>query len=149
MSDPFARTVTVDGVRGHGDNLLLALLAGLIAAIIGAAVWTAITVATNMHLGIVAIGVGALVGFAIRIAGNGTTIIYGILGALFTAASCISGEVLAVILQGTSASNDFWAVASHVNYSDLLTTIVSQASVMTYVIYGIGIFEGYKFAIRK
>jgi hypothetical protein len=52
-------------------KLLLGGLAGLAAAIIGAIVWAVLTVMTNYHqIGWMAVGVGALVGFALRI-GNG------------------------------------------------------------------------------
>jgi hypothetical protein len=73
MTEQFGTTVPLDGVRSRQGNLFLGILAGIIAAAIGAGVWMGITIATNMHLGLVAIAVGAFVGFAVRIAGNGTS----------------------------------------------------------------------------
>ncbi len=102
-----------------------------------------------MHLGLVAIAVGALVGYAVRVGGHGTTMIYGIIGAVYTLVACVVGEALAIICQGTSADISFWTVASQVNYSDLFSTIVSHTSAISAFIYAIGIYEGYKFAIRK
>ena len=45
------------------QNLSVAVLAGAVAALVGAAVWAAITVATNWQIGFMAIGIGFLVGF--------------------------------------------------------------------------------------
>jgi len=149
MSGYFGSTVPVDGVRGHGNSLILAFLAGLAAAVVGAGIWMGITVATGLHVGYVALGVGALVGFAVRFAGNGTHAGYGIIGATFTALGCIAGEVLAVIWESTSPQVSFPDAFAHVDLSLLITNIVTKADPITYLIYGIGIFEGYKLSIRR
>src|SRR5271163_1434415 len=96
MSDPFAKAATMDGVRG-GENLFLGILAGVVAAVIGAGIWMGITVATGYQVGYVALGIGALVGLASRYAGNGTSVVYGILGAILTFLSCLTGEAMAEI----------------------------------------------------
>src|SRR5258708_5169082 len=62
------------------QNLPLGILAGAGATIVGALIWMAITVATDMHIGIVAIGVGAAVGYAVRYAGKGVSKIFGYVG---------------------------------------------------------------------
>ena len=95
MTQPFAHDVTVDGVRGRGESLALGFLAGLIAAAVGAGLWMAVTVMLNVHVGYVALAVGVLVGFSIRMAGNGRSAVFGIIGALLTLAGCLGGEVLA------------------------------------------------------
>jgi hypothetical protein len=148
MSDQFARTVTMDGVRG-GENLFLGVLAGVIAAAVGAGIWMGITVATGFQVGYVALGIGALVGFAIRYAGNGTSVVYGILGAILTFLSCLTGQALAEIQSLTSAQVSFMDALKAVDLSALVTHIVTGSSPITYLIYGIGIFEGYKLSIRK
>jgi hypothetical protein len=149
MSDQFARAATMDGVRGRGENLFLGILAGVVAAIVGALIWMGITVATGYEVGYVAIGIGALVGMAIRFAGNGTSIIYGIMGALLTFLSCLTGETLAELQSLTSPQVSFMDVLSHSDLSALVTHIVTSASPITYIIYGIGIFEGFKLSVRK
>ena len=58
---------------------LVGALAGLVAAITGAIVWAILTVTTECQIGWMALGVGALVGFALRI-GNGGKL-FGIMGA--------------------------------------------------------------------
>jgi hypothetical protein len=52
-------------------KLLLGGFAGLAAAILGAIIWAVVTVTTKYQIGYMAIGVGALVGFALRIGKGG------------------------------------------------------------------------------
>jgi hypothetical protein len=149
MSQQFGKDVVWDGVRARGENLFLGILAGIFAAGVGALVWMGITVATGMHVGYVAIGVGALVGLAIRYAGNGRGMIYGIIGAVLTLAGCLGGDVLAVVQQSVSPERDFYNTLITLDLVQLITTIFSKMDPIMYLIYGIGIFEGYKLSIRK
>jgi len=139
----------MDGVRGEGENLVLGVLAGGLAAVIGAVIWMGITVATGWHVGYVALGVGALVGLAIRTAGNGTGFIFGAAGAVLTLLGCLGGEILATIQLATTPQRDFVSVLSSVNLVEMVKNIATQTDPIMYLIYAIGIFEGYKLSIRK
>ena len=139
----------MDGVRTHGSNFIVGLFGGIIAAIIGSAVWFGITVVTGMHVGYVALGVGALVGLSIRAAGNGRFFIFGVMGAVLTLLSCVTGEFLSTVQLATTPENDFYSVLTHVDWLDMVISLMTQNSPMMYLIYAIGIFEGYHFAIRK
>jgi hypothetical protein len=149
MSQQFAKDVTMDGVRGREENLLFGTLAGILAAAVGAAIWMGITLATNSHLGIVALGVGALVGLTVRFVGNGRGMLFGIIGAALTLFGCLGGEILTLIQQSSSAERDFYNTLITSDLTQLLTTIFNRMDPITYLIYGIGIFEGYKLSIRK
>ena len=149
MADQFAKDVTVDGVRGRGENFFLALLAGVIAAAVGAALWMGVDVGLNLQIGFVAIAIGALVGFAIRFAGNGRGVIYGILGAVLTLAGCLGGEILAILYRESTAQTSMLDLLKTTDLVQLTTTIFSKMDPIGYIIYGIGIFEGYKLSIAK
>lgn len=149
MSYPSSQGVTFDNSDGRGENLVLGILGGLVAAIVGAAIWMGITVATGMHIGFVALGVGALVGFAIRVAGHGSSMIFGICGAIFTFLSCLGGEIFAQLQAMTSPEHDFYDVLKNTDLVQLTGTIFSHTDPIMYLIYAIGIYEGYKFAMRK
>ena len=149
MSQQFASDVTMDGVRSRGENLLLGILAGIVAALVGAGIWMGITIATGMHVGYVALGVGALVGLAVRLAGNGRSMIFGIVGALLTLAGCLGGEILTVVQLATSAEHDFYDTLTTLDLIQTVTNIVTHMDPIMYLIYAIGIFEGYKLSIRK
>jgi phosphate/sulfate permease len=139
----------MDGVSGRGENLFLGLLAGILAALAGAGIWMGITIATGLHVGYVALGVGALVGLAIRIAGNGRSMIFGIIGALLTLAGCLGGEILTVVQLSSSAQHDFYNTLTTLDLTQTVTNIVTHMDPIMYLIYAIGIFEGYKLSIRK
>jgi hypothetical protein len=149
MSQQFGKDVAMDGVRGSGENLFLGILAGAIAAAIGAAIWMGITMATGVQFGLVALGVGALVGLAVRLVGNGTSMIFGVLGAILTLIGCLGGEILTRIQQESTPQHNFFATLNTVDLPQLLTTIFTQMGPVSYLIYGIGIYEGYKLSIRK
>jgi len=149
MSQQFAKEVAWDGVRGRGENVFVGFLAGLAAAAVGAAVWMWVTLATESHLGLVAIGVGALVGFAIRLAGNGQGLIYGLMGAVLTLAGCVSGEVLTLVQLSVTPDRDFYHTITTIDLVQLTSNMLSNMTPITYLIYGVGLFEGYKFSMRK
>ena len=148
LAQPFGKDVVYDGLQS-GNNFFLGLLAGLVAAVIGAAAWMGITLATESHLGVVAIGVGALVGFAVRIGGNGRTLSFGIMGAVLTALSCLSGEVLSVVQGMTSARHDLLDTLKNVDLVPLVQRILTKTDPISYLIYAIGIFEGFKLSMKK
>ena len=149
MSDQFSRAVPVDGVPGRGANMILGLIAGTVAALIGAGIWMGVELATGLTIGYVALGVGALVGLTIRAAGNGSSPVFGIMGAILTLAGCVLGEVMATIQTMTTAQSDFYTIATTIDYSQLISGILDHTTPISYLIYGIGIFEGYKLSMRK
>jgi len=149
MADQFGKDVTVDGVRGHGQNFVLAVMAGVFAAIIGALIWMGVQVTMHLKIGFVAIAIGVLVGFAIRVAGNGRGVLFGVLGAVLTFAGCLGGEILANLYEASSAQQGMFDLAKSVDYVQMITVIFSKMDPIGYVIYGIGIFEGYKLSMRK
>ena len=78
-------------LRGE-QNLLIALLAGIAAAVVGTIVWAAITVTTGYQIGYMAIAVGFIVGYAVRL-GNGIDKIFGVLGAALALGGCVLGNL--------------------------------------------------------
>jgi hypothetical protein len=75
-------------------SLLMGLIGGVIAMLVGAVIWGAITYFTEYQIGWMAIGVGFLVGFAIRFFGRGKTITFGISGAVLALIGCVLGNLL-------------------------------------------------------
>ncbi len=153
MSDRFTQDVTRDGVRGHGENFFLGLVAGVIAMVIGAGVWMGVAVTAGSQLnvipiGFMAIGVGALVGFAIRVVGDGRGIVFGLMGAVLTFLGCLGGDVLTVVQQSTGA-HDFFYTLQTTDLPELVTNLFSRMQVITSVAYGIGIYEGFTISRRK
>ena len=139
----------MDGVRGRGEHLPFGILAGTVAAFLGALIWMAFALATGLHVGYVALGVGALVGLAVRFAGNGTSMIFGLIGAVLTLAGCLGGEILTMVQLLTTPQHDFFTVLTTVDLIHLVSRIFDRMDPIMYLISAIGIFEGYQLSIRK
>lgn len=75
-------------------NLLMGLIGGVIAMLVSAVVWGAITYFTQYQIGWMAIGVGFLVGFAIKFFGRGKTLIFGVCGAGLALIGCLLGNLM-------------------------------------------------------
>ncbi|HEX4141175.1 MAG TPA: hypothetical protein VHY09_12560 [Candidatus Methylacidiphilales bacterium] len=147
MADQYSKGMTA-GVEQRG-NVVLAIVAGLFAAAIGAGIWMAVEVALSLKIGFVAIAIGALVGFAIRLAGHGSHALFGVIGAVMTLAGCLGGEILSNLYLASSAQQSMADLARTTDYVAMVQTIFSKMDPIGYIIYGIGIFEGYKLSIVK
>jgi hypothetical protein len=126
----------------------MGFMAGLVAAAVGAALWALVTLATSYQIGWMAVGVGFLVGWAIRVAGKGTHAVFGIVGALLAVCGCAMGNLLAVIVMaarhfGVPLQDVLTRLTPDVVYS-LMQSSFRPMHVLYYVI---AIYEGYRFSI--
>ncbi|MFN6943819.1 MAG: hypothetical protein ACK4ND_02655 [Cytophagaceae bacterium] len=131
------------------QDLTGGLSLGVVAAIISAILWAAITVATQYKIAYMAIGLGFLVGYAIRVKGNGIDKIFGICGAALALVGCILGNYLSII--------GFLAEEQSLGYFETLTLIpinlipdimVETFRPMDIVFYGFAIYQGYMGSFR-
>jgi hypothetical protein len=76
-------------------NILMGLVGGVIAMLLGAIIWGAIAYFTGYQIGWLAIGVGFLVGIGIRYLGKGRLAIFGISGAVLALIGCVLGNLIA------------------------------------------------------
>jgi hypothetical protein len=131
------------------QSLLIALFAGFAAAIVGAIAWAAVTVATEFQIGFMAIAVGFIVGFAVRL-GNGIDKIFGILGAVLSLFGCVLGNVLSLI--GFVSKQEHLSLADTIaglDYGKLPQMLTATFSLMDLLFYGIAVYEGYRFSFRR
>jgi len=132
------------------ENFPLAIIAGLLAALLGAGIWAGFTVVTEYQIGIIAIGVGFLVAFSIRLAGKGLTIKFQVLGALFSLLGCAAGNFFTVCYY--IAQNEgigFFEILTLINPSAIPNLMASTFSAMDIVFYGIAVYEGYRLSLRQ
>jgi hypothetical protein len=123
-----------------------ALIGGLTAAVVGAAIWAAITVTTQFQIGFMAIGVGILAGLAVRYFGGGSGPVFGILGALFALVGCALGNLLSGIsFIATEEGLPFFEALSQFDWSQSLDLLSAMTSAMDFVFYAIAVYEGFKF----
>jgi Na+-driven multidrug efflux pump len=97
-----------------------------------------------------AIGVGFLVGFAVRAAGKGIDPVFGVVGAALALVGCVLGNLLMVLY--------FLADKEQLPFLDLLSRLdldlvgrvmAATFDVMDIVFYGIAMYFGYKYAFRQ
>lgn len=132
------------------ENLPAAILAGLVACLAGAAVWALISVSTGFQIGYMAIGMGFLVGIAVRLAGKGVTPLFGILGALLALFGCVLGDYLSIVgfAVGESEYTYFEALTT-IPVGVILELVFKNILSMTALFYGLALFEGYKLSFRS
>jgi hypothetical protein len=133
------------------SNLGLGIAAGLVATLIGAVLWAVITVTTEFQIGFMAIGVGVLVGFAVRRFGNGTAQAFGIAGGALSLLGCVIGNLFTVIgFISNQESMPLTQVAGIVLADPSMTVMLMRESfsAMDILFYAIAVYEGYKLAFR-
>ena len=132
------------------QNLFLALLAGTGAAALSAGLWALITVVTKFQIGWMAVGVGFVVGLAVRFAGRGVHQIYGVLGAALALLGCVAGNLLAGCgFVAVENGFPFLAVLGQLKLQMALQLISVMFSPMDLLFYGIAIYEGYHLSFRR
>lgn len=85
---------TVDEQMDTDSNLLMGLIGGGVAMLVGAMIWGAVTYFTNYQIGWMAIGLGYLVGLAVKYFGRGKSPIFGISSAALALIGCVLGNLL-------------------------------------------------------
>lgn len=132
------------------QNFTLAIIAATASALIGAALWAGITIATEYQIGFMAVGVGALVGFAVRVLGKGIDQKFGFLGAVFALIGCLLGNLFTQV--------GFAAIEFEVGFLDILLGLngemivevfASTFSPMDLLFYGLAVYAGFKFSFHQ
>ncbi len=131
------------------QSLFQAILTGTLAALAGAALWALITVFTGFQIGFMAIAVGALVGFAIRLFGKGVDSVFGIVGAILALIGCLIGNLMAVTaLAAADQGVGFFSALAQLNLSIAVDLMKAFFSPIDLLFYGIALYEGYKLSFR-
>ena len=137
----------VTPLNPEGNSLPMALLAGCAAAAVGATLWATISVATNMQIGWMAIGIGFLVGYAVRRFGKGSEPTFQVLGAILSLLGCLGGNLLMVCVVASRQENiPLLTILTHLHPSVILDLMVETFSPMDLVFYAIAVYEGYRFS---
>jgi hypothetical protein len=126
-------------------KLLLGGFAGLAAAIIGAIIWAVVTVTTKYQIGWMALGVGALVGFALRIGNGGKA--FGVLGAFLALFGCVLGNYLSLIAFASGGEQvAFIAMLNNADPAKVISAMWDDFISGSFLFYAMAAYEGYKFS---
>lgn len=132
------------------QNLVMGVLYGLFAAVAGAAIWAGATIATGYQIGWLAVGIGFLVGIAVRAGGKGIDQVFGVVGAALSLFGCALGNLVTVA----------WFVSQEygVPLADVLSGIdpemafemmSSTFQLMDLLFYGLAVYFGYRYSLRE
>ena len=133
-----------------GGNLVLATVAGLAAALVGAVLWAALVGATHVKIGYAAIGVGFLVGWTMRAAGKGHTPTFGYVGALLALLGCVVGDVLTDCMAVAGQSNHpMLDIFTHLTPSIAVAILQAGFRPLDGLFYIIAAMAGYRNAFYK
>lgn len=128
-------------------SFLAAIGAGFGAALVGAVLWAGITVATGVQIGFMAVGVGFLVGLAIRNVGRGRSPKFAVAGATLALIGCVLGNLFTVLgLIANDREVRFFDLLGHAlaNPGTAAGLMSDSFQVMDLLFYGIAIYEGFK-----
>lgn len=130
------------------SRLVPAILAAAAAALVGALLWAGITAVTNYQIGFMAIGVGVLVGFAVRVVGKGQTIAYRLIAAAAAGLGCAVGNLLTgAYVFANEAKIPIGRVLEVLDLeltSDIMTGLFSPIDLL---FYGLAIHQAWKLAV--
>jgi hypothetical protein len=131
------------------ENKLAVAAVGLAAMLAGAILWAAVTVITHSELGLMAIAVGFMVGFAIQKFRKQPDPVFGIWGAILALAGCVLGNALSFVVFVAQQTNTPLVDAFlRVSIPGLVSVMAQNFGAMDLLFYGIAIYEGYKFSSR-
>ena len=131
------------------QNLPAGVVAGLVAAIAGAVAWAVITVTTQYQIGWMAIGVGFLVGLAVRKFGRGITTPFAVAGCLLALLGCLLGNLLSACgFISVQQSIPLTTILSRLDAGLAAEIMKATFSPMDLLFYGFAWYAGYKYSLR-
>jgi antitoxin component YwqK of YwqJK toxin-antitoxin module len=146
--EDFSEHKITDQLKKQQD-LSYAIVGGATAAIVGAVIWAIITVLTGYQIGYMAIGLGFMVGIAVRFFGAGVDFIYQIVGAILALVGCMLGNLLSQVgFMANAESLGYFETMTYLNYDLIVQIYADTFNPMDLLFYGIAVYEGYRFSIR-
>lgn len=130
------------------QNVGLGLLGGVAAAIIGASIWAAITYFTDYQIGFMAIGVGYMTGYAVRLLGKGIDQTFGVIGGATALFGCLLGNLLTACAYIAEAEQvTFWEVLAALDLDVVFEIMKVGFSLMDLLFYALAIYFGYRVSL--
>jgi hypothetical protein len=144
-----ALKLTLEALRSE-QSLAMGVFAGFVAAIAGAAAWGLVTAYTEYQIGYMAIGIGFLVGFAVRLAGKGVDPSFGVLSAVLSLLGCVLGNLWTMTyFLAAKQGIPFLKAVSQLNPDIAVNIMVSTFNYMDVLFYGLALYFGYKYGFRQ
>lgn len=147
--DPAEIQRAMDELRTD-QNLIGGTTAGFVGAVVGAAAWAGVTIASGIQIGWMAVGIGFLVGYAVRTVGKGVDPIFGYVGAALSLLGCFAGNLMALIgIYAQWKGVPILDFAAQQDVASLTKMLVDSFSPIDLLFYGIAVYEGYRLSFRQ
>lgn len=131
------------------QNLVAGVVLGAAAALVGAVIWAVITAVTEYQIGWMAVGIGFLVAYAIRVAGKGIDKVFGIVGAFLSLVGCILGNLLTTIyFIAKTEDMPYLEVLAALDLRLLIEIMTATFHPMDILFYALAMYVGYRYALR-
>lgn len=132
------------------QRLLPGIIAGAIAGVICAAVWATIAIFVERESAWIALGVGFLVGLAVRLAGRGFEVRYAAIGGFLALAAIVLGKVLTFCgLIAKEFDISFWEALANFPWEKLPLFLQKNFSAIDILFYALAVWMGWKGARRE
>jgi hypothetical protein len=132
------------------QNFPAGLVGGLLAAVVAAGLWASLTALLGVQFGWLALGVGAMVGVAVRRYGRGLGLRFGLAAAGFTLLGCLLGDLAAAYLLVAQQFGLSGAEMMALLRLDVMREfMVNTFSILDAVFYGVALVLGYNIAFRR
>jgi hypothetical protein len=138
----------------ENPNLILAVLAGLAAAVVGTLVWYGVVVITNYHVGFIAAGVGWVVAMAVVFgSGRKRGPALQAISVAITLVALVMSEylILRFFLTQSLAEQGFTAIALFLPLGEMLELVVTslQENLLTLIFWAIAVWAAFATPARR
>ncbi len=132
------------------SNLTYGFVAGIVAMLVSACIWAAVTVSTGYQIGYLALGVGVLVGFSVRFAGKGVDPQFGIMAAIMAFLACVIGNAMSMIgFFAYDLDITFFEAFDMIDLALIPEAMIANFDLMDILFYGLATYEGFKFGFDE
>jgi len=131
------------------QNFMMGITGGFVGAAIGAVLWALVTVLTKYQIGYMALGVGFLAGFGVKLLGKGVDSKFQYAGAALALAGCLAGNLMAMIIFGSLDTGiSITTILSRLTPAVIMDLYKATFNVMDILFYGLAISIGYKYSLK-
>ncbi|MEW1633897.1 hypothetical protein AB0469_07475 [Streptomyces sp. NPDC093801] len=140
---PSSYTPAAAPAPARSGNVVLGILAAVVAGLVAAGVYGAIVKATHHEIGYAAVGVGALVGFAAGKAG-GRNAVLPVVAALVSVAAVLAGQLFGIALDGADQLSESVVDVLTNRTSDVVESWKDNLDPLTFLFLAIGGYAAFQ-----
>jgi len=134
------------------QNLLTGLVGGISWMIVGASMWTMAAALTGTTASYMAVPLGFLVGFGVRITGRGLRSRFSVLGAALVIVGCLIGHgMAATLLEVQMNRQELWSQLGTMfaNPLEIASRVGAYFHAIDLLFYGLALYQGTCFSLKR